>query len=893
MLEPNVGIGLWPNYWKRELVRCQERNPNDVHYEQVGVSDRIVLNNFLKAGQEFLKVKSKTNALSNSISSTSLNETANSSNTVSSCSLSEPSAISSCLYDALSTISLKHGIISVRQKQVSLWISEALKLAVSQKYSNLAECTCEQNLEIFEYSLELIKSIKEQDIMHCIEKSKNLSNLASLIPSINVESIELINWLAEERYSRRICEIMLDSLLSQPLTPFLEISPVSLSFNGTKSVNDVSRLVQNQKTFCVISDKTSLLTHQLYPFITGRQDYPINVVGVHTSWIISQSNLTTRAIFYDHHSHSFVEGDLDTPLILDYGFILELYLDNEVSRHAQLTNEYESAGLKIINNASLSRQRADDKLWIRENKPNGVITPKHIVFTQSDLESETNESELVDRIKSLLKSSEKGLVIQPSANTTESSLVQSFPSSSEPLEILNAVRKVHLDLSNHDKSSSVLVSEFRGNVRYKESPIVFRFNVSQSQISCAAYVDNSPLSKIVGLKGSQKDSNLGGYCERLDIVLRNMYEESTKKKVSALTSKTWNSILNTARLVAKSVGLPLVGIDMLIESFEDSISVVVLEVNARPGTLIFGEELIFDETGSFFTHSLMAAPVNEDFWNLITQMPNDLSLNETKSSFPETLIQWKSYLSSRSLLNSVHSKIISDEIPLLNWFTRRYGSGDPSLIIDRINCLIKTIDDCIMNEDKFDLNKNIAIVFSNGRDRYFGGHTDLLGLGGPTINATTENEIIAVIQQTNDSLIHVSNSNREYNPSSFGITEILDSLEKNPSFTKQLGKVLWNPNEWTSYLKGSIAYMLSPEFSRHEKVKDALLRNNTWTGCRIHFSSFGRLELLSKVGSSSSSALTSAFVLGLNKIFSIGLDKNELSETGKFLFFICIIIFLK
>ena len=57
LLEPNVGIGLWPNYWKREMTRCQEQGLDD--FQHVGISDRIVLNNFLKAGKEFLAVKIK------------------------------------------------------------------------------------------------------------------------------------------------------------------------------------------------------------------------------------------------------------------------------------------------------------------------------------------------------------------------------------------------------------------------------------------------------------------------------------------------------------------------------------------------------------------------------------------------------------------------------------------------------------------------------------------------------------------------------------------------------------------------------------------------------------------------------------------------------------------
>ena len=73
--------------------------------------------------------------------------------------------------------------------------------------------------------------------------------------------------------------------------------------------------------------------------------------------------------------------------------------------------------------------------------------------------------------------------------------------------------------------------------------------------------------------------------------------------------------------------------------------------------------------------------------------------------------------------------------------------------------------------------------------------------------------------------------------------------------------------------------MLSTNFSRQEKVIHSLFKNKSWTGCRMHFNSSGRLELLSKVGSSSSAALTSSFVLGLNKIFEMGLNRLELSET--------------
>ena len=67
--------------------------------------------------------------------------------------------------------------------------------------------------------------------------------------------------------------------------------------------------------------------------------------------------------------------------------------------------------------------------------------------------------------------------------------------------------------------------------------------------------------------------------------------------------------------------------------------------------------------------------------------------------------------------------------------------------------------------------------------------------------------------------------------------------------------------------------MLSNNISQHEKMSSKL------KGFRVHFSSSGRLTLQSRVGSSSSSALTSAFVLGLNGLFQLGLDRAQMSET--------------
>eukprot|EP01113_Clastostelium_recurvatum_P014240 TRINITY_DN1772_c0_g1_i1.p1 TRINITY_DN1772_c0_g1~~TRINITY_DN1772_c0_g1_i1.p1 ORF type:complete len:2798 (+),score=717.51 TRINITY_DN1772_c0_g1_i1:242-8635(+) len=60
-LEPNVGVGLWPNFWRRELEK-QDRlvkagQQERLDWTQVGVSDRLVLRNWLAAGRTMLEAK--------------------------------------------------------------------------------------------------------------------------------------------------------------------------------------------------------------------------------------------------------------------------------------------------------------------------------------------------------------------------------------------------------------------------------------------------------------------------------------------------------------------------------------------------------------------------------------------------------------------------------------------------------------------------------------------------------------------------------------------------------------------------------------------------------------------------------------------------------------------
>ena len=274
-------------------------------------------------------------------------------------------------------------------------------------------------------------------------------------------------------YKIRVSQLTMDHLLSSPLAPPLEISPLPL----------LAELNPNSATFAIISEKNALLTHHLYPFIAGRGDYSVNIVAVHTSWLIQGSNLAKRAILYNEPTNSFIEAELNSPIFIDCAYLVELFKDKEVQTHANLNEK-----LELVNPAGLSKARADDKLWLRQNKPAVVNTPGYLLLTKKVLSQEGVYTKLIE---SFLAESPKGVVVQARANTTEGELVGWFGSSESGEKVFGAVKEVFEALDDTD----VVVSEFRGNLVYNGARVVFRFNVCCENVTVAAYVGQQSKGK--------------------------------------------------------------------------------------------------------------------------------------------------------------------------------------------------------------------------------------------------------------------------------------------------------------------------------------------------------------------------------------------------------------
>ncbi len=229
---------------------------------------------------------------------------------------------------------------------------------------------------------------------------------------------------------------------------------------------------------------------------------------------------------------------------------------------------------------------------------------------------------------------------------------------------------------------------------------------------------------------------------------------------------------------------------------------------------------------------------------------------------------------------------------LLDVLRRRYGN-DLEILQDRLEAYRRLIQGAVASG--FDPEKKVVItVASPGRDRVFMGHTDFPGLGGPTIDAGTQEEILAVLQATDDRTVYFTNPDPAYQGVSFILTgpdpvhqghlkermsaeqagrypfsEIQD-VARNRDLLMESGGWPWPVSEWDSYPRAALAYLLADAPDAEAKIGSQ--------GFRFHVASTGKLKLSTGMGSSSSSALNLAMYYGLNQLFGLGLTPEKMGR---------------
>jgi galactokinase len=191
---------------------------------------------------------------------------------------------------------------------------------------------------------------------------------------------------------------------------------------------------------------------------------------------------------------------------------------------------------------------------------------------------------------------------------------------------------------------------------------------------------------------------------------------------------------------------------------------------------------------------------------------------------------------------------------------------------------------------EFEMDQPVAVVASPGRDRIFMGHSDFAGLGGFTVDAATQSELLAIGQLESGGKIRLMNTDPAYESCEFEGEEILKVAQDQEAY----GKCIWPPAQWSSYIKGALCFLVSSRFEGHKKLRQALgweepamgKRDREGSspraariGLKFLVSSQGPLGLLALGGSSSSAALTGAFTLGLMDLLGLEFTKDQLAQS--------------
>lgn len=810
LLEPNVGIGLWPNYWLRELFHEERRaeaagEPAD--WLRVGQGDRQVLSDYLDAGEAFLRAKfgpdyfgpggpSRTPVAAQTAPPA-------------------PSAREAPFQAALTSLRAV-GMTAVGPNQAAPLLAEAAVNALGGRAA-LAQEPPEALLERAERWL--------ADPQRAADFPQG--------PGISVTGEQVGRWLQDDasglpnEYRRRVAELALDRVLSEPLTPPVEMAPEPVSAEG------VTNRLPHAKTFAVVTGKTALMNHHFYPWAIGRASAEVNVIGVHESWLTSDGR-ARRVMMLDPVSGRPVELPLARPAALTHAFITELPADEETAAHRRLDDRLSSAGVHLLNPALPSNVRADDKRWLRDHAPAGVTVPSTWTLPQHASPAQAEE-----QVRAAASAASGGLVIQPAADTTEAEGVRWFPAG-DPKAAAHYAAKL-------SASGPVLISPYHGNVTYQGRAVAFRFNVTGGRVASASAVVAAPGSRIAHVAAGGEVLPLGQVLEGL---------QGPDGEPAEMTPAAWRRLANQAEEAVLASGLGAAGVDLVVDRAGEApggLQGVVLEINARPGLMIFGEEAFFTVAG---VESRPASPAGPGFWEGLAPLSlelaertgrpvirqvmvvaaraadaaalremirrdhpwvdivtfddvqaanahfrnmragtippvgailvaaggfsqgqmSELDLFLSEGMFPTHLLSAAAFEPDRlqatqRLVNRYLEEVgVHEVLPLADW--RRAvedpeGSGLRAAVarmtprenveaeLERIRDLVeeaaeRTVETGGASEPLFDPRAPLALSFAPGRVRFFMGHTDLRGLGGQTINAATHYGMWALTQMIPD-----------------------------------------------------------------------------------------------------------------------------------------------
>lgn len=219
--------------------------------------------------------------------------------------------------------------------------------------------------------------------------------------------------------------------------------------------------------------------------------------------------------------------------------------------------------------------------------------------------------------------------------------------------------------------------------------------------------------------------------------------------------------------------------------------------------------------------------------------------------------------------------------------------GDADGVRSRVDGLLRLLSRSMSAEGSLRGDMAVSAAVSPGRVRVFMGHTDFAGLGGPTVNACTRENVVVVAARREAGSSHrlvALNANADTFPrAEFDLRdEVLAAVRAHEASEEAVAAhaagratLVWDQREWSSYLKALAAHMMSPAFGRHAEMRDALagpVPCEVWLAVDSTLPHHG--------GLSSSAALTTAASLCLARLAGARPSLQELLTCDRGEFFL-------
>jgi len=401
-----------------------------------------------------------------------------------------------------------------------------------------------------------------------------LLNDIAMTAATRLEAVPGIDWdilgrslATSAYYRRRIIELALEAVLSEPLAPELCVKLAS------SSPDELSAVLPGTWHHAVIFASPVCFTHELYPLIVDACVHDLerfgkprtNVLAAHSDWLAGQGQLK-RILYLDSSSGRFIETDLDVPVRTDSVQFLCLGRE-ERAMHAAMSQSFACVQ---VNPASVSRLADDKAATLAAWSALGLDVPAYQEIAPGDWETAYC---FLDRYTEI--------VAKPN-QATEGELVAFFRR-----DQAHARRELARHLECCWAQGSAIVQQRRDGVCFRnpvsgvKQSLALRLNLA---FDGERHRVESGYAQLGQDERHPASCGRGGQLAAIDVALSGL---TSGGKPIRLDVADWNRICEQAERAADLfAGLLLMGLDVLLDrDLHGNISPVFLEANPRPAGL--------------------------------------------------------------------------------------------------------------------------------------------------------------------------------------------------------------------------------------------------------------------------------------------------------------------